>query len=126
MYLRQHYLTPLLTGNPNVPGSPFGSSLYAPGSAWIISQQWQKGGQPVSESVVAQVLQGAPQPPGKGGVPRSPDVTQYLMHHGYTLWTTYQPVSRFWPFQWIESGWLLALSALLIAAAVWLVRRRAA
>ena len=35
-----------------------------------------------------------------------------------------QPVSRFWPFQWIEGGWLLALSVLLIAAAVWLVRRR--
>jgi hypothetical protein len=37
-----------------------------------------------------------------------------------------QPASRFWPFQWIEGGWLLALSALLIAATIWLVRRRAA
>jgi hypothetical protein len=44
-----------------------------------------------------------------------------------TQWTSYQPASRFWPFQWIEGGWLLALSVLLIAAAtVWLVRRRAA
>ena len=34
--------------------------------------------------------------------------------------------SRFWSFQWIEGGWLLALSLLLIAATVWLVRRRAA
>jgi hypothetical protein len=25
---------------------------------------------------------------------------------------------RFWPFQWIGSGWLLAFSVLLIAAAV--------
>jgi hypothetical protein len=33
--------------------------------------------------------------------------------------------SRFWPFQWIGGGWLLALSVLLIAATVWLVRRRA-
>jgi hypothetical protein len=32
---------------------------------------------------------------------------------------------RVWPFQWIEGGWLLALSALLTAATVWLVRRRA-
>jgi hypothetical protein len=31
-----------------------------------------------------------------------------------------------WPFQWIEGGWLLALSVLLIAATIWLVRRRAA
>jgi hypothetical protein len=50
----------------------------------------------------------------------------YLTKHGYTQWTSYQPASRFWPFQWIEGGWLLALSALLLAATVWLVRRRAA
>jgi hypothetical protein len=53
-------------------------------------------------------------------------VADYLIQHGYTLGTTYQPVSRFWPFQRIEGGWLLVLSALLIAATVWLVRRRAA
>jgi hypothetical protein len=44
---------------------------------------------------------------------------------GYTYWTRYQPGSRFWPFQWIESGWLLTLSVLLTAAAVWRVGRRA-
>ena len=51
---------------------------------------------------------------------------QCLSQHGYTLWTSYRPASRFWPFQWIEDGWLLALSALLIAVTVWLVRRRTA
>ena len=77
--------------------------------------------------MISQVLQkGAPQLSPKGGVPQSPDVTQYLMQHGYTLWTSYQPGSRFWPFQWIEGGWLLALSVLLIAATIWLVRRRPA
>ena len=40
-------------------------------------------------------------------------VLQYLTKHGYTQWTRYQPGSRFWPFQWIESGWLLALTVLL-------------
>ena len=50
---------------------------------------------------------------------------QYLARHGYTSWISYQPASRFWTFQWIEGGWLLALSALLIATTVWLVRRRA-
>jgi hypothetical protein len=38
----------------------------------------------------------------------------------------YQPASHFWSFQWIECGWLLGLSVLLIAMTVWLVRRRAA
>jgi hypothetical protein len=45
---------------------------------------------------------------------------------GHTQWTRYIPVSRFWPMQFVEAGWLLALSGLLIAATVWLVRRRAA
>ena len=108
LYLRQHYLTPLLTSNPNPPGS-----------AWIIGQQWYtKGGQPVSPAALGQLLG------GNGGTPKSADATQYLIQHGYTFWTSYQPGSRFWPFQWIEGGWLLALSLLLIAATVWLVRRR--
>jgi hypothetical protein len=51
---------------------------------------------------------------------------QYLIQHGFTQLTTYQPASQFWPFQWIEGGWLLALSLLLIATGIWLVRRRAA
>ncbi len=120
MYLRQHYLAPLVTRNLASP----------PASAWIISQQWYAtGGGPVSQNVLAQVLQqGAPQLAGggKGGIPQAPSVNQYLIQHGYTLLTSYQPDSRFWPFQWIEGGWLLALSVLLIAATVWLVRRRAA
>jgi hypothetical protein len=115
LFLRQHYLTPLVTSNSNVPDS-----------AWIIGQWWTKGGKPVSQSVLSQVLQGGPQLAPKGGVPQGLTVTQYLNQHGYTQWTSYQPVSRFWPFQWIEGGWLLALSVLLIAATVWLVRRRAA
>ncbi len=35
------------------------------------------------------------------------------------------PVSTFWPMQVFEAGWLLALSALLVAGTVWLVRRHA-
>ena len=117
LYLREHYMTPLLVKNAD-----------APGSAWTISQWWTRGGKPVSQDALSQFLQqGAPQLAGKGGLPQDdPTVNQYLAQHGYTLWTSYQPGSRFWPFQWIEGGWLLALSALLIAATVWLVRRRAA
>ena len=117
-YLRQHYITPLMTKNANLPGTD-----------WIISQRWYKGGQPVNGTALAQALQnGAPQLAGggKGGIPESPLVNQWLFQHGYVMWTRYQPASRFWPFQWIEGGWLLALSVLLIAATVWLVRRRAA
>jgi hypothetical protein len=45
---------------------------------------------------------------------------------GSTDWWRYIPVSRFWPMQFIESGWLLVLAIVLGAATVWLVRRRAA
>ena len=63
LFLRQHYLTPRLTSNSNPPDS-----------AWIISQQWQtKGGQPVSQSLLSQVLQGAPQLAGQR---RGPEVPQ--------------------------------------------------
>jgi hypothetical protein len=52
-------------------------------------------------------------------------VWQYLDQHGFRQLTTYQPASRFWSFQWIEGGWLFALSVLLIAVTIWLVRHRA-
>jgi hypothetical protein len=45
---------------------------------------------------------------------------------GDVLRADYQPASHFWSVQGIAGGGLVALSALLIAASVWLVRRRAA
>jgi len=116
LYLREHYLTPLVTSNPNVPGT-----------AWIIGQWWTKDGRfafanpPLS--LLDQFCSAGPGPSGKGG---GPSFAQCLAPHGYTQWTSYQPASRFWPFQWIEGGGLLVLSALLIAATIWLVQRRAA
>ena len=116
MFLRQHYLAPIVTSNLNLPGS-----------SWIISQQWRgQGGHAVSQSVLGQVLeQGSPRLAGKGGVPQALGAWRYLVQHGYTRWTSYHPASRFWTFQWIEGGWLLALSLLLLAATIWLVRRAA-
>ena len=119
MFLRQHYLTPLVTSNLNVPGS-----------AWIISQWWTKGGQFAFGRAPIDLLERiCPPPPAKAGpgnFSKSDFVGQCLSRHGYTQWTSYQPASRFWPFQLIEGSWLLALSLLLIAATVWLVHRRTA
>ena len=61
-------------------------------------------------------------PLGKGSVTT---LAQCFAQHGYTQLTSYQPASRFWTFQWIEGGWLVALSALLITLTVALVHRRA-
>jgi ABC-2 family transporter protein len=120
LYLRQHYLTPLVTRNLFNP----------PGSAFIVSQWWTKGGKfAFAGRPPIDLLEQFCPPSAVGGVgsgkPSPGTLWQCFSQHGYTQWTSYQPASRFWPFQWIEGGWLLALSALLIAATIWLVRRRA-
>jgi ABC-type transport system involved in multi-copper enzyme maturation permease subunit len=119
LWLREHYLTPLVTHGTNLPGS-----------AWIISHWYTKGGRLVSRSAISQELVGYHHAPatqvGPNRFQTVLDPARYLTQHGYANWTSYQPASRFWPFQWIEGGWLLALSVLLVATTVWLVRRRAA
>jgi ABC-2 family transporter protein len=110
LYLREHYVTPLLTSSQNLPGS-----------AWIVSEWYTKGGKfafPARGSEIVRAL--LRYCPSFNGSP-----AQCLTQHGYTDWSSYQPGSRFWAFQWIEGGWLLALSVLLIAVTIWLVRRRA-
>jgi hypothetical protein len=124
--LREHYLTPLVTTSPDVPGT-----------TWILSEWWTKDGRfafpgnpPLT--ILNQFCLFNQPAGGKGGAPGGGPASavnpfaQCLAPHGYTMWTSYQPASRFWPFQWIEGGWLLALSALLIAVTIWLVHRRAA
>jgi ABC-2 family transporter protein len=119
LWLREHYITPLVTHGTNLPGS-----------AWIINHWYTKGGRLVSQSAISQELRGyhhaSRTEVGPNTFQTVLDPVRYLTQHGYTNWTSYQPASRFWPFQWIEGGWLLALSVLLMAATIWLVRRRAA
>lgn len=49
-----------------------------------------------------------------------------LAAEGYRQESTYQPASRFWPLQWIETGVLLGLSLLLTGFCFWWIRRRLA
>lgn len=116
-FLRAHYLAPVMT-----------KSVTIPSTARILGQRWvTRTGGPATAAMLVRALVKAPGNLfGKGGVPKSAAVWQYLTDRGFTQWTTYQPASRFWAFQWIEGGWLLLLSALLIGATVVLVRRRAA
>jgi hypothetical protein len=122
LYLRAHYVAPVVTTNATIPAQ-----------AWVINQGWFRGGRPASldminktltrvdvRAMTSELFQPGPATPANLG-----DPVQYLIQHGYAQLTTYQPAGQFWPFQWIEGGWLLALSLLLIATTVWLVRRRA-
>jgi hypothetical protein len=120
--LRLHYLPPLKSSG----------LAYVAGSE-TIQQWWQKGAAVVTGTRLNAVLQAAgvqqvnvggagkstPTTPGQG-----PDPITYLLQHGYTQWTSYQPASRYWAFQWIEFGWLTALAVALLTATVLLVRRR--
>ena len=119
MFLRQHYLTPLVSSNLNVPAS-----------AGIVSQWWSKsdkfafaGNLPPSTSSSSSAL------PFPGLVTPSRRWEPSLSASSSTAATRSGPaISRpagSGQFQWIEGGWLLALSALLIAVTVWLVRGRA-
>jgi ABC-type transport system involved in multi-copper enzyme maturation permease subunit len=128
LYLQQHYMAPLIAKNVFNP----------PVSVWIINGWWTKGGTTISQSTMNQIMTAMFRQIMPAILPKNVNsddikfykgaansqVLHYLTHHGYTQWTSYQPGSRFWPFQWIEGGWLLALSVLLIAATLWLVGAR--
>jgi hypothetical protein len=95
------------------------------GNSWVVSS-WTTGagGKPVSGPALARLIRHAP-----AGVQNSPSpdaFAAWLSRHHHARWWGYQPQVRFWHFQLIEGGWLLVLSLVLIAATVWLVRRRAA
>ena len=120
-YLRPDYETPLVTHTAN-----------SPAGALVINQGLLRDGKPASVNMINQTLRAVDlqaltptlfHPTGPSTVPNSEDPVQYLIQHGYTQITTYQPASRFWPFQWIEGTWLLALSLLLLGTTIWRVRR---
>jgi hypothetical protein len=124
LFLREHYLPAVVTSNPNF---SFSTSAGAGSSPWVLSTWFTgPGGRPASQSAINGLLR-AYQPGGRSaqGSPAN-GLARVLAQHGYTQWTRYLPVSRFWPMQFIEAGWLLVLSVLLIAVTVGLVRRRAA
>ena len=121
--LRPNYLTRLTT-----------TSLQLPGKDFSLDQWWTKGGVRVSNGHINTILQaiGFQANGGGGKITVHPgtsgnvDPVQYLLRHGYLQVTAYQPDSRYWPFQWIEFGWLVALTLLLLGATFWLLRRSSA
>ncbi len=113
LYLRPAYQAPLVArlvrqGQYLIPARSYVTS------AWWISPD----GRPMSSSAVSSLIQRLER---QGLNPKA-----WVIQHHYGQGITYQPESRFWPFQLIEGGWLLALALVLGAATVWLVRRRAA
>jgi hypothetical protein len=113
--LRGQYPLSVVTSNA-VQFTKFGTPAQ-PGFPWILSS-WVTGpgGKPASQAMSNQV-QLVMNTGGNGS---------FSIPKGYTLWTRWIPMNRYWPMQLIEAGWLLVLAVAIGAAAVWLVRRRAA
>jgi hypothetical protein len=99
------------------------------GAGWVISS-WVDApdGQPVSQGTLNTLAASAQSPGTATKTPSAGPETfnDWLTKHGYTMWQSVQPDSRFWRFQLTEGGWLLGTSALLIGGSIWLIRRRGA
>jgi hypothetical protein len=109
----------------------FAGSFAKPG-AWVLSDivTTPSGAQPsdiimTSAGPEFTVLPKSCEPaPGSGFNPVACHRTLAAMHLRQNV--TYQPASRFWPLQWIETGICLVLAAALGWVCVWQVRRRRA
>ena len=87
-FLRRHYATPLVSRDPNFNGR-----------AWMISQLWTRGGKP-GQPGRRSTRHSPDRHPGVdigcGNLVRdsaSIDPVRYLVQHGYTQLTTYQPAA---------------------------------
>jgi hypothetical protein len=116
LWLRGHYMTPVtvyykLTGF----WGPKGSYLSV--SQGIVGP---KSAPPAGLS--SYVFNGTPVPAVCEKVIQNP--APCMVAHGYRAYLTYQPASRFWAFQGIETGIFLVLAAVLLGVTFWMLKRR--
>jgi hypothetical protein len=105
------------------PESPMLVHVSIPGG-WILSDR-------TVNAAGHQVLGGTlfplcPPPADSSGLKHAPDACfiQHLIQLGYSRSVlSYQPASRFWPMQWVETGALIAIAMLLLTFCFWWVRR---
>ena len=95
---------------------PLSKDQNVPSGSWILSRDIVQHGQSVSGKLAF------PQECLKPATRAASDAC--LSQHGFSSLLKYQPASRYWTFQWIESGIFVALAAMLVAVAVIAVRRR--
>jgi hypothetical protein len=130
-FVRQHYLAPV-----TVYHGPL-ASVSLPGSAWILARgvidkygQVSSGGSgPLVSGVPVSALPGSCQNllyAGPLSISREHlrAVVTCMQSQGFRGFTTYQPASRFWAFQGIETGIFAALGCALLAVAYLIVSRR--
>jgi hypothetical protein len=123
-WIRQHYMTPVTAKFSIAQDVP-----YLPkGAFWQLAQGFLGPNGPIAlpnSDSVRVVGNGFP----LSAVPAAchhPSTTMLscLSQHGYAQYLTYQPAGRYWPFQFIEAGIFVALTAALIALAFAVINRR--
>lgn len=117
--LRPSYRTPLTRITDPGTGSDAGR---LPATDWTVGSGWiDSAGHRLTKGEQTDLLHRI-----YGGSGTAPDdvVEKYLAAHGMRHFTDYHPAGDFWTFQAIESAAFLGLAAVLLAATVWLVRRR--
>lgn len=120
--VRPNYLTPLTRITDPVV-SRATEPAWEPTKEWVVGNGWiDSTGHRLSDreegAIIGQVYGGHSAITGSG----SP-MEHYLAEHGLRHYTDYHPHTTFWTMQLIEAGLFLSTAALLLTAAVWLVRR---
>lgn len=108
-WLRENYLTPLVRLR------DFGAPLGQRGTDWLLDNSTfvDRGGV-LSQVQIRQLCSSDDN-----------NVFATCLHNkGVMLQQTYQPASRFWPFQWIEISILFTVTTALLSLSMWLLRRR--
>ncbi|GAA4245596.1 ABC transporter permease subunit [Dactylosporangium darangshiense] len=102
--------------------APVVRGIEVPG-AWVtdVSELLTADGRPLDSRTFNDCLMHAPKTGARGTFG---DSSPCLASHDLHLDIAYQPNSRFWRFQVLETALYLALSALLCAFAVWRIRHR--
>jgi hypothetical protein len=122
-WLRLHYMTPVTVYYKlTAPFTPVGS--YLPVSQGAVGPD---GRPPAARTGYG--IDGVPVPaacqhlmgPAKGNLHAA---LSCMTAQGYRGYLTYQPASRFWAFQGIETGIFVVLAAALLGVAFWELRRR--
>ncbi|HEY2315692.1 MAG TPA: hypothetical protein VGH96_18940 [Streptosporangiaceae bacterium] len=123
LWLRLHYMTPVTVYYKlTAPFTPSGSYLL------VTNGFVGPDGKPAALDYAVPNYNGVPLPPAclraMQNNPNPQTALPCLATHGYQGSMTYQPASRFWAFQGIETAIFVVLAAVLIGITFWVLRRR--